>query len=64
MHTAEQIVEAVKRRRDAAFDSQILGSSSDPREYTAADVMRAIADEYDALLIEIGAIAPQEAKSA
>jgi hypothetical protein len=64
MYTGEQIVEAIKRRRDSAFDSQIVGSASDQPEYTAAEVTRAIAEAYDSLLVEIGAITPQEAKSA
>jgi hypothetical protein len=61
---ATQITGIIRRRRDAAFDSQILGYADDPLTYTAADLTRAIADEYDSLLIEIGAIRPEEAKSA
>jgi hypothetical protein len=62
MMSASEIVEAIKRRRDAFWDRQI--TSDDPPIYSEADLARAKADEYDNLLVEIGAITPQEAKSA
>lgn len=50
---AIEIIAAIKRRRDSFFDSQIVGTSEDPLEYSAAGLSRAIADEYDSLLVEI-----------
>ena len=52
--TSSEIVTIIKKRRDDFFDAQIGGTSNDPLEYTSADVKRAIADEYDSLLLEIG----------
>lgn len=52
---AEEIIVAIKKRRDDCWDRQIDSE---------ADFARAMADEYDQLLIEIGAITPEEAKSA
>jgi hypothetical protein len=64
MMNASEIVEAIKRRRDSFWDQQIVGTASDPLVYSEAAVARAKADEYDDLLVEIGAITSQEAKSA
>jgi len=64
MMNASEIVEVIKRRRDEFWDLQIVGTASDPLDYSAADLARAKADEYDRLLVEIGAITPREAKSA
>jgi hypothetical protein len=50
---ADEIITIIKRRREHFFDSQIAGTADDPAEYSAADVSRAIADEYDSLLAEI-----------
>jgi hypothetical protein len=60
---AAQIVEAIKHRRDMFWDRQTLGTSSDPPVYSEAELARAIADEYDGLLIQLGVITPQQAKS-
>jgi hypothetical protein len=51
---ASQIVEVIKRRRDTFWDRQIVGTASDLLTYSDAGVARAIADEYDSLLAEIG----------
>ena len=51
---SSEIITTIQKRRDDFFDSQIAGTADDPLEYTAADVKRAIADEYDSLLQEIG----------
>ena len=59
-----QIVEAIKQRRDLFWDRQILGTASDPPVYSEAELAKAIADEYDSLLIQLGVITPQQAKSA
>jgi hypothetical protein len=59
-----QIVEAIKQRRDLFWDRQVLGTASDPLVYSEAALARAIADEYDSLLVQLGAITPQQAKSA
>jgi hypothetical protein len=64
MMNASEIVEVIKRRRDSFWDLQIEGTSSDDPVYSGADLARAKADEYDDLLVEIGAITPQEARSA
>ena len=61
---ASQIVEAIKQRRDLFWDRQVLGTASDPLLYSEAELARAIADEYDSLLVQLGAISPQQAKSA
>ena len=61
---AAQIVEAIKQRRDLFWDRQVLGTASDPLVYSEAELARAIADEYDSLLVQLGAITPQQAKSA
>jgi len=61
---ALQIVEAIKQRRDLVWDRQVLGTASDPPLYSEAELARAIADEYDSLLVQLGAITPQQAKSA
>ena len=61
---ASQIVEAILERRYAAWEHQVLGTESDPLIYSEAELARAIADEYDRLLKEIGVITPQHAKSA
>jgi hypothetical protein len=56
---SDDIIATIKKRRDDFFDSQIAGTAADPLEYTSADVKRAIADEYDSLLLEIKAGKPQ-----
>ena len=56
------IVDVIKKRRDMFWDRQILGAASDPPVYSAAELARAIADEYDSLLIELGAITSRQAK--
>lgn len=61
---AAQIVETIKHRRDLFWDRQILGTASDPPVYSEAEMARAIADEYDSLLIQLGANTPHQAKSA
>ena len=61
---ALQIVEAIKQRRDLFWDRQVLGTASDPLLYSEAELARAIADEYDSLLVQVGVITPQQAKSA
>ena len=61
---ALQIVEAIKKRRDLFWDRQVLGTASDPLLYSEPDLARSIADEYDSLLVQLGAISPQQAKSA
>jgi 2-phospho-L-lactate guanylyltransferase (CobY/MobA/RfbA family) len=61
---ALQIVEAIKQRRDLVWDRQVLGTASDLPLYSEAELARAIADEYDSLLVQLGAITPQQAKSA
>jgi len=55
---AAQIVEAIKQR-----DGQTLDTASGPLVYSEAELARAIADEYGSLLIQLGAITPQQAKS-
>jgi len=60
---AAQIVEAIKQRRDQFWDRQTLGTASGPLVYSEAELARAIADEYGSLLIQLGAITPQQAKS-
>jgi len=55
---AQLIIAILKKRRDEFFDAQIAGTADDPLEFTAADVKRAIADEYDSLLQEVGAQNP------
>jgi hypothetical protein len=64
MMSASEIVEVIKQRRDTFWDQQIVGTLSDPLAHSEADLARAKADEYDDLLVKIGAITPQEAKSA
>jgi len=59
-----QIVEAIKQRRDQFWDRQTLGTASDPPAYSEAELARAVADEYDGLLIQLGVITPEQAKSA
>lgn len=61
---ASQIVESIKQRRDLFWDRQIRGMASDPAVYSEAELARAIADEYDSLLIQLGVITPRQAKSA
>jgi hypothetical protein len=61
---ASQIVEEIKKRRDAFWDRQIVGTASDPLVYSEAGVARAIADEYDSLLAEVGNVTCVTAKSA
>jgi len=61
---AAQIVEAIKQRRDMFWDRQALGTASDPPVYSEAELARAIADEYDGLLIQLGVITREQAKSA
>jgi hypothetical protein len=61
---ALQIVEAIKQRRDLFWDRQILGKASDSAVYSEAELARALADEYDSLLIQLGVVTPQQAKSA
>ena len=51
---AGQIIDAIKRRRNQFFDTQIVGNADDPKLYSDFDVARAISDEYDSLLAEIG----------
>jgi hypothetical protein len=60
MYTAEQIVEAIKQRQADASDT--LRAGDDPAYDPTAS--RAIVNEYNVLLIEIGAIKPDQAKSA
>jgi hypothetical protein len=50
---SNSIVAAIRRRRNYFFDAQGVGTEHDPLEFTAAEVSRAIADEYDSLLAEI-----------
>ena len=50
---SEEIITRIKKRRDEFFDRQIAGDASYPLEYSAASVNRAIADEYDSLLLDI-----------
>jgi len=57
-----QIVDVIRKRRDMFWDRQILGAASDPPVYSEAELARAIADEYDSLLIELGAITSRQAK--
>jgi len=57
---ASEIIAIIKKRRDDYFDSQIAGTASDPLVYTAAEVSRAIADEYDSLLLEIQEEKPEQ----
>ncbi len=52
---SNRIISAIRRRRDYFFDAQGVGTAKDPLEYTAAEMSRAIADEYDTLLAEIDA---------
>jgi hypothetical protein len=59
---AAQIISTIKRRQDEFWDKQIA-PDGDP-VYSEAELARAISDEYDSLLIEIGAIKPSEAKNA
>jgi hypothetical protein len=61
---ALQIVDAIKQRRDLFWDRQVLGTASDPPLFSEAELARAIADEYDSLLVQLGAISPQQAKGA
>jgi hypothetical protein len=61
---AMQIVEAIKQRRDRFWDRQTFGTASDPPVYSEAELARAIADEYDSLLVQLGVITPQQAMSA
>lgn len=61
---AAQIVEAIMQRRDLFWDRQILSTASDPPVYSEAEFARAIADEYDNLLIQLGVITPEQGKSA
>ena len=61
---ALQIVDAIKQRRDLFWDRQVLGTASDPPLFSEAAFARAIADEYDSLLVQLGAISPQQAKGA
>jgi len=56
---ASEIITAIRRRRDHFFDVQGAGTAEDPPEYSAAEVARAIADEYDSLLAEIEAGKPK-----
>ena len=50
---AEEIIKTIRKRREGYFDSQIMGTAEDPKVYSAADLARAISDEYDSLLSEI-----------
>lgn len=50
----------IKRRQNESWDTLQVGTDPD---YDPT-VPRAIVNEYDSLLIEIGAIKPEEAKSA
>jgi hypothetical protein len=61
---ALQIVEAIKQRRDLFWDRQVLGTASDPLLYSEAELARAIADEYDSLLVQLGAISSEQVQSA
>jgi hypothetical protein len=56
---SDKSITIIKKRRDGFFDSQIAETAEDPFEYTSAGVKRAIADEYDSLLLEIQAGNPQ-----
>lgn len=55
---ANEILAAIRRRRDNFFDTQGAGTTEDPLEFSAAEVARAIADEYDSLLAEVEAGTP------
>lgn len=46
-------IATIRRRRDHFLDAQGVGTAEDPLEFSAAEVSRAIADEYDSLLAEI-----------
>jgi hypothetical protein len=61
---ALQIVEAIKQRRDLFWDRQVHGTASDPILYSEAELARAMADEYDSLLVQLGAISSEQVKSA
>ena len=50
---ADQIINLIKNRRDWFMDAQIAGTAADPKDYSQAELNRAIADEYDSLLAEI-----------
>lgn len=50
---ADGIIAMINERKEKFFDAQIAGTASDPKVYSHADAMRAIADEYDDLLAEI-----------
>jgi hypothetical protein len=63
MMNASEIVEIIKRRRDSFWDRQTIGTLSDDLVYSEADMARAMADEYDGLLVEAGVITLQETKS-
>lgn len=56
---ADVIISIIRKRRDEFFDRQSAGDASDPLEYSAASVNRAIADEYDSLLLDILGQAPE-----
>ena len=49
---SEEIIVLIRTRRDHFFDAQVAGTPDDALEYSAADLSRAIADEYDSLLVE------------
>jgi|GEM_PF-3048406 len=51
--TAEEIIAAIKRRRDAMRDASSQGDSTDAPVATAAQVAWEKADEYDSLPAEI-----------
>ena len=50
---ANESIAAIRRRRDNLFDAQGVGTANDSLQYSAAEVVRAIADEYDSLLAEV-----------
>jgi len=61
---APHIIEIIKQHRDDFWDRQTIGCESDDPVYSEPELARLMADEYDRLLIQIGAITPSEAKSA
>lgn len=56
---SKEIIANIKKRRNEFFDRQSAGDASDPLEYSAASVNRAIADEYDSLLLDISGQVPE-----
>lgn len=61
---SREIVAIITRRRDFFVGSRTIGSANDPLSSAAAEIARAISDEYESLLVEIGAIKSYHRKSA